>query len=376
MAPYIGDGFEALYYMNVFRILADVTHALSKCILIIAIHRNHSAEGTQPLFFPSLFPISSTQLTSPGVSLISQALYALVFCTRYIDLLWRPPSANYWNFIFKIFYILSSLYILLLMTRIYARTREREKAWRLGLYTLLSSLLLAPFVAMIGKHTWTPRFSAILVVFSLILESVCVLPQLLLLRQTTVPTVIDSYYLVALGAYRALYICNWIERAVADPVKPEGVAVVFGVLQTLLYLDFAWVYYTRQRVKLRAGGLVDAEDLGKSWVLRRVLGRRTADEVADEERPALGEEGGEGAERRTEGWGRRGISVSADEGVVEAERERGRAPMRVDAEMRDPDEMARILDEEEEEEESEAEVVDGPSAMGITGGEEWREGSR
>jgi hypothetical protein len=32
---------------------------------------------------------------------------------------------------------------------------------------------------------------------------VCVLPQLLLLRQTTVPTVIDSYYLLALGSYRA-----------------------------------------------------------------------------------------------------------------------------------------------------------------------------
>jgi len=237
---------------------------------------------------------------------------------------------------------------------------------------------------MAGKHTWTPRFSAILVVFSLILESVCVLPQLLLLRQTTVPTVIDSYYLVALGAYRALYICNWVERAVADPVKPEGVAVVFGVLQTLLYLDFAWVYYTRQRVKLRAGGLVDSDDLSKSWVLRRVLGRHTADEVADEEaRPALGDEGEEdgagtaaAAARRTGGWGKRGISVSADEGVLAAERERGRSPMRPDAEMRDPDELARILDEEEDESEGDGEATDGPSAMGITGGEEWREGSR
>jgi len=64
MAPYIGDGFEALYYMNVFRILADVTHALSKCILIIAIHRNHSAEGMQPP--PSL--LSSPSSSSPPPS--------------------------------------------------------------------------------------------------------------------------------------------------------------------------------------------------------------------------------------------------------------------------------------------------------------------
>jgi hypothetical protein len=41
---------------------------------------------------------------------------------------------------------------------------------------------------------------------------VCVLPQLLLLRQTTVPTVIDSYYLLALGSYRGFYILNWIHR--------------------------------------------------------------------------------------------------------------------------------------------------------------------
>ena len=37
-------------------------------------------------------------------------------------------------------------------------------------------------------------------VFSEMLESVCILPQLILLRQTTVPTVIDSFYLLALGS--------------------------------------------------------------------------------------------------------------------------------------------------------------------------------
>lgn len=41
-------------------------------------------------------------------------------------------------------------------------------------------------------------------VFSEILESICVVPQLLLMRQTTVPTVIDSFYLATLGTYRFL----------------------------------------------------------------------------------------------------------------------------------------------------------------------------
>jgi len=44
-------------------------------------------------------------------------------------------------------------------------------------------------------------------------------------------------------------------------------------VQTALYLDFAWVYWTRQRVKLRGGSIVDEADLGKGWLVRRFVGR-------------------------------------------------------------------------------------------------------
>lgn len=61
-----------------------------------------------------------------------------------------------WNTILKIFYILSSLYILFLMLRVYARTREREKAWKLGAFCLVGTGIGAPFVMMIFKRkaTW------------------------------------------------------------------------------------------------------------------------------------------------------------------------------------------------------------------------------
>lgn len=45
----------------------------------------------------------------------------------------------------QIFYTLSSFYIIFLMTNVYARTREREKAWKFGLYCLLGSAVVAPF---------------------------------------------------------------------------------------------------------------------------------------------------------------------------------------------------------------------------------------
>ena len=105
--------------------------------------------------------------------------------------------------------------------------------------------------------------------FSEILESVCIIPQLLLLRQTTVPTVIDSFYLVTLGTYRFLYILNWIVRGANEDNYIDPTSWVWGTIQTALMIDFAWVYYTRQRVKLRQGGVVDSDDMSRGWLVGR-----------------------------------------------------------------------------------------------------------
>ncbi|KAI7249108.1 hypothetical protein KC352_g13207, partial [Hortaea werneckii] len=240
------------FNMNVFRILADVSHTASKCILIYQIHHNKSAEG---------------------VSLLTQLLYILVFGTRYLDLFWVPPPLSWWNFVLKIFYITSSAYIVYLMMRRYARTREKEYGWKLATWTLGGSLVSAPFVTLLFEGWAGMRFSEILWTFSIILESVCILPQLLLLRQTSVPTVIDSFYLVTLGSYRFFYILNWLVRGIGEGYF-DPISVIFGIIQTALYIDFAWVYWSRQRVKLRGGGVVDSDDLTKSFLVRRFIGKR------------------------------------------------------------------------------------------------------
>ena len=116
--------------VQVFRILGDVSHALSKGILIWAIHSNSSAEG---------------------VSLLTQAFYSVVFFSRYMDL-FRTFTNSGWNTSFKIFYILSSLYVLFLMLFVYARTREREKAWKLGGLCFGISAVGAPVVMLIFRH--------------------------------------------------------------------------------------------------------------------------------------------------------------------------------------------------------------------------------
>lgn len=113
-----------------------------------------------------------------------------------------------------------------------------------------------------------------------------------------------------------MYIPNWIVRAVGSEHYFDPISVIFGVIQTTLYLDFAWVYWTRQRVKLRGGGIVDSDDLRKGWLVNRVLAGRRSGDIDEEETPALqDEEEGvrNGHSKRPNRWGARGVSVSADD---------------------------------------------------------------
>lgn len=102
-------------------------------------------------------------MPSPGVSLITQIWYLVVFCARYLP---TPLLSEYgsdsgfhkfWNFVLKLFYMISSAYIIFIMMRVFARTRERETAWKMGAATMTASLVLAPFVMMIfmAKAYWS-----------------------------------------------------------------------------------------------------------------------------------------------------------------------------------------------------------------------------
>lgn len=80
--------------------------------------------------------------------------------------------------------------------------------------------------------------------FSIWLESVAILPQLFMLQRTGEAETITTHYLFALGGYRALYLVNWIYRYINES-HVDWVAWVAGIVQTLLYSDFFYIYYTR-----------------------------------------------------------------------------------------------------------------------------------
>merc|ERR1712226_173823 len=79
--------------------------------------------------------------------------------------------------------------------------------------------------------------------FSIYLESISIVPQLIVLQRYKEVENLTGNYVFFLGAYRALYIVNWIYRANTEVGYQHHWVVYFcGVLQTLLYADFFYYY--------------------------------------------------------------------------------------------------------------------------------------
>ncbi|KAI8999472.1 ER lumen protein retaining receptor [Gaertneriomyces semiglobifer] len=204
--------------MNIFRLTGDMMHLASILILLMKITMTRSAAG---------------------ISFKTQLLYTIVFCTRYLDLFFKFRSI--YNSIMKIFFIGTSFYVLFLMKKKFRAT------WDPNLDTMRLEFLLAPCAVLglltgLGKGFNIPE---ILWTFSLWLESVAILPQLFQLTRTGEAETITTHYLFALGAYRGLYILNWIYRYFVVGDNIDMIPVITGILQTALYCDFFYVYFTK-----------------------------------------------------------------------------------------------------------------------------------
>ena len=76
------------------------------------------------------------------------------------------------------------------------------------------------------------------------MEAVAILPQLFMLTKTGEAEVITTHYLFALGAYRGLYLINWIYRYFTEGYV-DWIVWVAGTIQTGLYCDFFFIYFTK-----------------------------------------------------------------------------------------------------------------------------------
>ncbi|XP_020267565.1 ER lumen protein-retaining receptor A [Asparagus officinalis] len=79
--------------------------------------------------------------------------------------------------------------------------------------------------------------------FSIYLEAVAILPQLVLLQRSGNVDNLTGQYVFFLGAYRAFYILNWIYRYFYEAHYTRWIPWIAGFIQTALYADFFYYYY-------------------------------------------------------------------------------------------------------------------------------------
>ncbi|KAF3813877.1 hypothetical protein GH733_017909, partial [Mirounga leonina] len=201
--------------MNIFRLTGDLSHLAAIVILLLKIWKTRSCAG---------------------ISGKSQLLFALVFTTRYLDLF--TSFISLYNTSMKLIYIACSYATVYLIYMKFKATYDGNHD------TFRVEFLVVPVggLSFLVNHDFSPL--EILWTFSIYLESVAILPQLFMISKTGEAETITTHYLFFLGLYRALYLVNWIWRFYFEGFF-DLIAVVAGVVQTILYCDFFYLYITK-----------------------------------------------------------------------------------------------------------------------------------
>ncbi|KAL6950073.1 endoplasmic reticulum retention protein [Hanseniaspora vineae] len=207
--------------LNIFRILGDFSHLASIIILIDTLRKTKNVDG---------------------ISMKTQLCYAIVYITRYLDLL-AFHYVSLYNTIFKLVFIGSSVYTIVLIQNCKVRNpiafndMIQKDSFPIKYLIAVSTLL-----ALIFNYKFT--FFQLLWSFSIWLESVCILPQLFMLSKAKKAATLTTHYIFFLGLYRLLYIPNWVWRFYTEE-RFEKISFFAGIIQTLLYSDFFYIYYKR-----------------------------------------------------------------------------------------------------------------------------------
>jgi len=201
--------------MNIFRLIGDISHLLAILLLLWKIWKTRSCAG---------------------ISGKSQLLFAMVFVTRYLDLV--TSFVSLYNTSMKIIFIAATV------TTVYLILIKFKATYDGNHDTFRVEFLVVPVagLAVLVNHELSPM--EVLWTFSIYLEAVAILPQLFMISKTGEAESITSHYLFALGSYRGLYILNWIYRYYFEGFF-DAIAIVAGCVQTVLYCDFFYLYVTK-----------------------------------------------------------------------------------------------------------------------------------
>ena len=209
-----------------FRLMGDAAHVLSMFILVKKIKKTRSCSG---------------------LSYKTQILKLIVFLTRYMDLfdfkkafIGKFFSTMKYNFFMKIAYISFQLFLLYRIRFSYFSTYESS------LDDFRIEFLIGPSgfisILLVGSSRDKYKITEYFYSFSLLLESVSILPQLTQLQKMQESESLTSSYIFLLGNYRLFYSLNWIIKLI-DRVKVDELLVATGILQTIMYVHFFYLFY-------------------------------------------------------------------------------------------------------------------------------------
>lgn len=182
-----------------------------------------------------------------GISVRTHELFLLVFVTRYLDLF--TTFYSFYNSVMKVLYIASTASIIYTIRfqepikSTYDKAQDTFLHWK---FAVAPCVVIALLTHLMGSGIRSFDLLELLWTFSIYLEAIAILPQLIVLQRYGEVENLTGNYIFFMGAYRALYILNWIYRAYTEKgYQHHWVVYLCGVLQTMLYVDFFYYYFKR-----------------------------------------------------------------------------------------------------------------------------------
>jgi len=237
-------GSAHAHMFNLFRLAGDFLHLGAFGFLLYHLHSTKSCEG---------------------ISFRTQAMYLTVFFCRYIDIFWNFISL--YNSVMKVLFIGTTGYILFMMHTELKSKQTPETESNKALMIIIPgcavlAIVLNDHTSQCTGHPFDCLVS-FLWAFSIYLEAVAIIPQLMLLKRKKIVKNLTGNYIFCLGAYRALYLVNWFYRYFVDPISaPEFfIKVMAGIVQTAIFFNFFVIYIQNKKNNLTSDVIMAPQNL-------------------------------------------------------------------------------------------------------------------
>ena len=214
---------------NVFRLLADFLHLSGMGFGLAAI-------------------LSSR--TVAGFSRKTQVMFQMVFVSRYLDIFTQHQGL--YLLFFKITFNLITAFMLWLFHKLHHTYEASADSCNL-LALVVPPAIIALLSGGMGvrEEAWT---------FSELLEPLALIPQYIVCYRATKVRPAAVIYVLAVGGYRALYVCNWIYKRYAwHGAYHDYTSWIGGALECVIFADFLVRISQRKEVI----GAIGASPLGR-----------------------------------------------------------------------------------------------------------------